>query len=86
MHLVYGFWQVSCKYYSALSRWLHQIGIGPDDHKDPPPPLFSQSWRGCSADVSEGERVFVFWGPEETSYISVSQAFPLLVKCGTFSS
>ncbi|KAK1904562.1 putative protein FAM157C [Dissostichus eleginoides] len=53
------------------AQWLHQIGIGPDDHKDPPPPLFSQSWRGCRADVSEGERVFVFWSPEETSHITL---------------
>ncbi|CAJ1058519.1 FERM and PDZ domain-containing protein 1 [Xyrichtys novacula] len=49
-----------------------EIGIGPDDHKEPPPHLFSQSWRGCSADVSEGERVFVFWSPKETSHITIN--------------
>lgn len=38
----------------------------------PRPPLFSQSWRSYRADVSEGERVFVFWSPEETRHISVS--------------
>ncbi|KAF1384652.1 hypothetical protein PFLUV_G00122420 [Perca fluviatilis] len=53
------------------TRWPHQIGIGPDDHKDPPPPLLSQSWRVHRADVSEGERVFVFWSPEETSHITI---------------
>ncbi|KAG7517812.1 hypothetical protein JOB18_016830 [Solea senegalensis] len=63
------------------TRWPHQFGIGPDDHKDPPPPLFSQSWRGCRADVSEGKRVFVFWSPEETSNITHTTYFISKLQC-----
>lgn len=70
-----------------MHRWPLQIGIGPDDRKDPPPRLFSQSWRGCRADVSEGESVFVFWSPEETTHITVSQALmPFWLKYGTLCS
>lgn len=54
-----------------------RLGLAPMITRTPPPSLFNQSWRGCRADVSEGERVFVFWSPEETSHITVSQALVL---------
>lgn len=52
----------------------------PDDPLDPPPPFFRQSWRGCGADVSEGERVFVFWSPEETTHITVSHKLRAVIS------
>ncbi|CAB1450454.1 unnamed protein product [Pleuronectes platessa] len=49
-----------------------RLGLALMIAKTPPPALFSQSWRGRRADVSEGERVFVFWSPEETSHITLN--------------
>ncbi|KAL0974095.1 hypothetical protein UPYG_G00215330 [Umbra pygmaea] len=46
---------------------LHFL-IGPDGQKGPPPPLFGQSRWGTGADVTEGERVFMFGNPEKASH------------------
>ncbi|KAJ8015387.1 hypothetical protein DPEC_G00025600 [Dallia pectoralis] len=58
----------------GLYVWLLalHICIGPDDHMGPPPPLFGQSRWGSGADVTEGERVFVFENPEEADHTTVS--------------